>query len=489
VRLMAQLAENARSPSALIWRSRAMALEPHSNVDRLALAQTAMVFRDYAVATNALNGVDADGRNTANYQNLAGAVAAAANRLDEAELHFLEAARLEPSNETPQMNLAIVMLHGTNALAQAQAKASLERIAAAPGPGVPRCEALRELVSDAARENQLARAEELSQTLVAQTNSVFRDRLLRLTVLKQGGSTDFAPELASVERGASRDPANIYELATWQMARQSASAALVWLQSLPEDTRTSQAAMLMTAECRMETGDWIGLQTSLEKQNWGDLDLVRHAFLTRTLRQEGLNAAAKGQWAQALEDANGQKQGLVMLLRLAGQWNFAEEAQGILWTMVNRYPEEQWAYDTLGKVLVAGGQTRPLMQLFSRQVARSPSDIATKNNLAMLALLLDAQEMKPNDLAEEVYQQAPGNSNYASTYAFSLYLRKRNTEALAVMRKLDAKDLENPEIAGYYGLILKANGQAAEARVYLDLAAKATLLPEERKLMNAARAG
>ena len=57
------------------------------------------------------------------------------------------------------------------------------------------------------------------------------------------------------------------------------------------------------------------------------------------------------------------------------------------------------------------------------------------------------------------------------------------------MEKLTAKQLEEPSIAGYYGLVLKANGKTAKARTYLDLSAKAALLPEERKLMDAAKAG
>ena len=489
MRLMAQLAEAARSPSALLWRSRIVALDGKSTPDRLALAQTALLFRDYASATNALDGVDAAGRGTAAYQNLAGAVAAEANKLDEAELHFLEAARLEPTNQIPQMNLAVVLLHGSNALAQAQARSSLERIANDPAAGAPRCEALRELVNDAIQNKQLPRAEMLSQSLVTQTNSTFEDRLLRLNVLQQAGSASFKTELVESQREAAVDPAKIYEMATWQMAHNSAAGALAWLQALPAETLSSQAAMLMTAECRAETRDWTGLQASLEKQNWAELEFIRHAFLTRALRGQGLTSAATGEWEQALADAKGQKQSLIMLLRLAGQWNFASDAENILWTIFNQYPEEQWAYQTLSKVLVAGGQTRPLMMLFSRQVKRSPSDLSTKNNLAMLALLLDAQELKPNELAQEVYQESPTNSSFASTYAFSLYLQKRNAEALAVMQKLDAKQLQNPGISGYYGLILKANGRTAEAKTYLELSAKAALLPEERKLMDAAMAG
>jgi hypothetical protein len=49
--------------------------------------------------------------------------------------------------------------------------------------------------------------------------------------------------------------------------------------------------------------------------------------------------------------------------------------------------------------------------------------------------------------------------------------------------------LEDPSIAGYYGLILKATGNPEKARVYFDRAGRAKLLPEEKKLFDRARAG
>ncbi len=488
-RLMARLTEAARSPAALIWWSRVVALNPQSTFDRLALAQADMIFGNYSAATNALNGVDAAGKQTAAYHNLAGAVAAAANDLAGAESHFLEAARLDPLSEVPQVNLDLVHLHGSNALAQAQARANLERIATDPNlPGL-HCQALRQLTTDALQNKQNQAAEAYSRELVGQTNSQFADRLLRLDVLAGTGSSEFKPALAELQREAAKDRAKVYELATWQLAHNAPADTLVWLQTLPKETLTSQAAMLPAAECRTTLGDWPGLQTSLQKQNWAELDFLRHAFLARALKGQGLTTAATGEWEQALMAANGQKQSLVMLFNLAAQWNFSSEAQSLLWTIVNQYPEERWAYQALSKALIAGGQTRPLMMLFSRQSKRAPSDLAAKRNVAMLALLLDAREFKPFELAQEVYRAAPTNSSVVSTYAFSLYLQRKNSEALAAIEKLSAEQLENPVISGYYGLILKANGDAARAKSYLELSSKATLLPEERKLIDAAKTG
>ena len=56
MRLMASLSEAGRSPSALLWRARVVQLNPHSVPDRLALAQTALMFRDIACRRIALPG-------------------------------------------------------------------------------------------------------------------------------------------------------------------------------------------------------------------------------------------------------------------------------------------------------------------------------------------------------------------------------------------------------------------------------------------------
>src|SRR5690349_13862883 len=53
-RMMAALNEAARLPSALVWRERVLNLNPQSLDDRLALAQTAALFKDFATATNTL---------------------------------------------------------------------------------------------------------------------------------------------------------------------------------------------------------------------------------------------------------------------------------------------------------------------------------------------------------------------------------------------------------------------------------------------------
>jgi len=90
-------------------------------------------------------------------------------------------------------------------------------------------------------------------------------------------------------------------------------------------------------------------------------------------------------------------------------------------------------------------------------------------------------------MAREVYTRCPTNASCISTYAYSQLLQKHPAEALKTMEQIKPDQLENPSLAAYYGVILEAAGKRDQARHYLDLAAKAKLLPEERKLVEAAK--
>ena len=86
-----------------------------------------------------------------------------------------------------------------------------------------------------------------------------------------------------------------------------------------------------------------------------------------------------------------------------------------------------------------------------------------------------------------MYEQNPKNADYASTYAFALYRRGEMRKAVQAFADLPETELHRPQIAAYYGIMLAAAGNFARAREFLDLGAKANLLPEERALLDKAQ--
>lgn len=488
-RLAANLADAIHSPAALIFRQRVVELDPNSSADRLALVQTAMYSDDYSVATNTLADMDESSKKTADYHNLAGLVALGLGQISEAEMHFSEATRLEPINPIPQLNLSILRLHSTNSLDVAEARIILKRISLDSTNATMRVQAQRALTMDAVHFNDWGTALTLSKDLVQPTNTIFGDQLLRLDVLREAKSPEYKTTLTQYERMAAVDLTKLSDMTKWLMLRTSPSDALAWLHSLPMQIQTNSPGVLLVAQCQLQLRDWRGLQGTLQNQNWDETEFVRHALLARAFREQGLNAAAMAEWSQALQFANDRKNSfaaqkgiLSSLYVFAKEWKWNSEAEQILWTMVNRYPEEKWVAPVLTKALMAGGRTRSLMQLFDLIYKRQPDDLENKNNLAYTAMLLGETELNVNNMAQEVYAKAPQNPSYAATYALSLYLQKNYPEALAVLQKLTPQQLQDPSIAGYYSIVLKANGNGQRAKEYLRLTASVPLLPEEQKL-------
>lgn len=488
VRMMGQLGDRVRSPAAVLWRSRAVDLAPDSLEDRLALARTALVNKNLETATNALAKVNEQGRSTAAYHNVAGSVAASSGRIADAVSHFSEAARLEPNNPAPQLNLAVLRLQSSNAVDKVEAKAAMVGLSQNTTNSQVRIQALRELTMQSLREKNIEAGLTYSRSLLNETNSSFNDRLIRLQLLEEARSPDLPKEIERVQQDAVAKPSSIIELANWKLPRVGPRQTYEWLQTLPDDSRTNNSVSLLQAECLTALQDWKGLETALTGQNWAELEFLRYAFRCRALRAQGLVAAAKAEWEVALRASYYQKETLALLLRVTSQWGWINEAEEVLWAIVNRFPAEKWAVYALAQTLQTNGQTRPLMELCSIEANRSPRDLAWKNNLAMLAMLLEARELKPVDMARQLYEVAGTNGSFASTYAFALYTQGRFPEALEIMQSLDQKQLEDPSISGYHGLILMANGETNRARSYLEWALRAKLLPEERKLFAQAKA-
>ncbi len=176
-----------------------------------------------------------------------------------------------------------------------------------------------------------------------------------------------------------------------------------------------------------------------------------------------------------------------MLLNLAETWQRGEDKADLLWHLYQRHPGERWTLRELGRLYQAEGNTRGLNKLFGVLADLNPKDFEVRNNLAATSLLLRLNVPKTYELARQLHTEQPDHAIIASTYAFALYLRGNAKGGLAVLQKLKPEALENPSIALYYGLLLSASGQPAQARKYLDLVQSAKLLPEEKQLLETAR--
>ncbi|HWY30279.1 MAG TPA: hypothetical protein VNX46_05980 [Candidatus Acidoferrum sp.] len=481
-RLMADLAAGDSRGNELPWRSRVVELSPGSAKDRIALAMAAMKAGQLSLASNSLAQVAAVDQKTADYQNALGVIAIAQHQPLLAESSFEAAANLDPNSVVPQLNLAVLRLHSTNQLSVAEARTELTALATG-SDHTYHCQALRELIADDYVHAQFNAAFGLSRRLLEETNCQFSDRILQLDILQRIHGPEFAEALAATQSESGRDPATINQLAQWEMKNLPPDQILIWMDRLPAVIQTNPPIALMASECRIFRNDWPGLDHRLKNQNWGDLEFVRHAMLARAYFGEQVIDTKTAEWDKARQTAGTGIKNLTVLLDLCTQWSWTVEKTDLLFSILKYHPDAKWAAPLLVNELAASGRTRALMSFFAQQSEQDPADLQAKNNLAMTAMLLNATEMRPFDLAREVYQMQSTNISFASTYAFSLYQQKRWADAMKVFAPFDAKALTDPGIAGYYGIVLEANGHPRQAKEYLERATHAPrLLPEERNL-------
>jgi hypothetical protein len=237
----------------------------------------------------------------------------------------------------------------------------------------------------------------------------------------------------------------------------------------------------------MTLGDWPGLQARLIGHRWDEQEFLRLAMLTRSLREQGQKEMAGRNWRLSLSAASARPEFLLVLLQLARAWAWDEETKELLWAIVGKLPSEEWPLENLRRIYTIKQDSEGLYRVFQALLERHPHSAELKNNVATLGLLLGRDRARSAELAREVYEVGKTNPILVSTYAFSLYNDGKAAEGLALMQTLPEAELEHPEVALYYGLLLASAGDVGKAEAYFAAAEKGHPLPQERALLAKAR--
>ncbi len=219
------------------------------------------------------------------------------------------------------------------------------------------------------------------------------------------------------------------------------------------------------------------------------MEFIRLATLARALREQGKLAGAKAKWQGAVNLGAGQREKLAHLARMAKSSGWQSEWEELLWTITNRFPKELLTIETLRQHDAQQRNTMGLHRVYAAICANDPTNALAKNDFVLLSLLLNLQTAKAQELAQKNFNSARTNAAFVSAYAYSLHLKGKTDEALKLFGSLKEGELDQPAVATYYGVVLAAAGKPAEAAKYLALADKATLLPEEKALVEKAKGG
>ena len=486
-RLMADLFDRGQSPAALGWRRRVCELEPSLD-NKILFASCALRYEKapFPIAAQALEAAHPLAETNTAYHLVASQLALKLNCLPDAETHLESAARLEPTNRLYQLNLATLRLQSTDTNAAAGARRELAALASDPGLALP---ALRSLTADGVARRDVPAAEDYSRRLQAHPQATFEDSLLRLTVLREGQSADLGEPLAGVQRECATNSLKVAQAVSWMRGHGLARAALDWTATLPATTRGTMPVPLAEAECCVSLADWAGLQERLVGRRWEDQEFLRLAFLARALREQGKRDGASASWRLALSAASKRAELLLVLLQATRAWGWEDETTDVLWAIAGRARSEDWPLQSLMRACAAKDDSAGLYRVYQALLERHPESAALKNNVATLGLLLGRDLARAQALAREVYDAGKTNAMLVSTYAFALHAQGKGAEGLKLMEAFPESDLQRPEVALYYAVLLAAAGERNQAKPYLAAAEKGRPLPEERRLLDQARRG
>ena len=484
-RVMAAIADLSHSPAVLDWQREIVRLDPTVE-NKLQLAAAALRYQPspFPITAQILAELSPAATNRATYQVVAASLALSRHQPAAAESHFAIAAQLEPANRQFELNLAILRLGGTNAAKAATARRQLEQFCTDTNFGPA---ALRALVVDRLAQSDLAAARDFSNRLLASPQAGLGDHLQQLEILQQLKSTAFPARLQAVQQLAGTNAPAVAAVAAWMQANHLLPESIAWLTHLPAALQTAEPVRLAVADGYLQGSDWPKLRDFVSVGNWGELDFLRLALVSRAWSELDIKPVADSNWGAAVTAAGNRFSALTTLLGLAEQWQLPAQKEALLERIVAKFPQEHWAQQALEQSYFNAGKTTELYQLYTRLFSLFPRENGVKNNLVATSLLLKTNLAQTCQWAAEIYAQTTNEPVIASTYAYAQHLQGRDADGLAALQKLTPAQLQNPSIALYYGLLLAATGKNAEAAPYFQIArTQGQLLPEEQQLLNAA---
>jgi len=483
-RILAQIAEKSGSRSALDWRRRVMELGDATPDDLILLARAAVRFEDRALAELAMSKLPASAKETAKYHALLADIAFAQRDGVEMERQLGEAARLEPSNKDYAMRLAALRLSANNRELRDKGKETLIEMQKDPSL---RRDATRFLVEAALRQNMTLTALELARQLDSFPDKSFADRLLLLTALDAAKDNGLNALLGEMKASSADDPEGVAALLAWLTMHKRAVDAIAWSTKLPPGVMGQKLVQIALSDAFVSAKDWNGLQRLVKSGDWETVDFLRHALNARASRELGNESDAAVQWNEVLREVAADPRQALSVAESIDKWGWRNEALDLLWIAAKDPVKGDEALRLLYIYFAKDGDVENMYRVLLRQSERHPDDSIIQNNFAQFSLLLGLNRERGQRAAREVYEKDPKNPAYVSTYAFALHVAGESERALKTLETLSPEQLRQPQIAVYYGIILAAEGDEARAAEFLDLGDKATLLPQEKELVEKAR--
>jgi tetratricopeptide (TPR) repeat protein len=284
-------------------------------------------------------------------------------------------------------------------------------------------------------------------------------------------------------------PEDIAMLAGWMIERQQAREALVWIESLGSTLQTAPAVLNALAGCAVATAQWDKLEQVLLAGAWGPVpaEAVHYAFDARRERAAGRESKAESLWNNSMVVSESSVPGLRMLVQLAGHWRWERKLEQALWALVQRFPDEQDAWQKLSATALAANDSAKVWRVYSSWARANPGNRQVQVNRAVLGIFIRPSEPGLEGSIEEIARLEPDNPGSRLAQAMVCWRRHRWPEAKALLEGIPIKSSDEPRLALARGLVLASLGEAAAAEAAFAAIPPGVLLPEEAALLADAR--
>jgi hypothetical protein len=479
-RIIAQSLEALGSPDAILWRKRLNSFEPDDAENNLALARSALDAGDFAVAQGALLKLKPTHQDSLVYHETAARLAAKKQDMETAQIHWAEASRLDPKNDDFKFKRAMLQIKSPDPALRNDAVKALAELSSI---STYRIAAIRALIDDAMTRHRSVSAREWVDALVASPEATFLDKVWRLSVLRTLKDSRASSYLLELKEAALSKPEELSQLMDWMNHSNLALMVSEWAASLPAGMLAKPPVANVVADAYVQGLDWEKLLAHTESADWGNMDFLRHAYLSRALQRLGKASPAASEWGKALAGAGSRAAQLQSLVKLTQGWRWDEGADQALRKLSADETSPVWVIDALWDVSLKAGDSTELHRLASLLVRADPTSVSARDRLNRLSLLRHSEEGFPQLRAEELYKEHPTNISVATTHALALYLDARIFDALAVMRPFKPEQLRDPGVALYYGMLLARAARTNEAIEYIKIGETVPLLREEQELL------
>lgn len=470
--------------NALLLRARIADLDPsdHENLEQM--AALALRTNRSDMAAKATRDLEQAEGSTARVLKLRTALALTRGDDAGAVTASHRALELDPKNIAARLAAALAEVRSGGAT-----EATKRELTSLSENDSTRLEALRGLRDLALREGDREKAANHAEAVTKLPQAAFVDWALHADLAAEGNPARVEDLLPVLTEKAGGDPRALGAIASWLRKHKHAEAVEPWVASSDALKRDPTTAQMIRADNLMARGAWAELDALLAGQKWGNMDFIREAALARAARAGDRTDDSIKHWREATSAALAKLVTSRMLVELTTAWpEWSEQTDAFLWRASEHGPDYAvWALPELQSRAGEKRDTSELLRVTKAMQRLQPNSDAVRNNLAFYSLLLNVGTTGANQIATELFAKHPADPPIVSTYALSMLLRDRPSEALAALEKLPAAVRESEAIAPYYTLALAKTGNLQRASEVLAHAHREQLLPEEEALLKQAK--